>query len=422
MQSIGGNTGSQSSSPSTASAQPGSPFNPDSITRSSAPSVTTTSSTSSGTVASVQDATGQIASQSTTPSSPNVSSSNGSSSNIGGIVGGTIGGLLFGLVVGMLFMFCWARRRAAKASLSSRRAGKISPEKNGTDRSTLQAYESPSDPARWLVYLPQPSDDTELKHQVKTMYNQIDLHVENFYTDRDGGLLTEAVQSILARYETDLLPAPVATIMASTSSKKAVIKHCLTCTIVSRIDAVRPIPQSFLPSEIAALPALLAKNADVEHVSRKKGMHSLNLANHIVSLSSESWLTENDPVFDEAYSTWRVLTAYIRPSAASLTPTQEASVTSEAANFTEAFGPWSKSRGNAAQKANLEEIMRNAIGVGTLLFSQPSVCEFRWIQTSKRHANSATFYITPALLRTSDASGHALSSPHTLLKAAKNND
>jgi hypothetical protein len=103
--------------------------------------------------------------------------------------------------------------------------------------------------------LPQPADDTKLRQSVKTLYDRLELHVENFYTDSPTSSSNDNRWSAdLQRLETPYLPAPVESLLQQTRAITVVIKHCLAFLVISGINAHTDSPFSFLPEEVTAVP------------------------------------------------------------------------------------------------------------------------------------------------------------------------
>ena len=121
----------------------------------------------------------------------------------------------------------------------------------------------------------------------------------------------------------------------------------------------------------------------------------------------------------EAYSYWRVLTAYLRPPNANdredeimLSPEQDSAIQSAATNFSRAFEQWANpSQNSSARVQNLAAIMRHAASLGLVLFSQPSEFQYVWRNARDRSSRGSTerrIVVTPGLVKVSDDRGRAL--------------
>jgi hypothetical protein len=99
----------------------------------------------------------------------------------------------------------------------------------------------------------------KLRQGVKTLYDRLELHVENFYTDSPTTSPSQAIDNnrwsaALQRLGTPYLPAPVESLLQQARAKTVVIKHCLAYLVISGIDAHTDSPFSFLPEEVTAVP------------------------------------------------------------------------------------------------------------------------------------------------------------------------
>ena len=114
----------------------------------------------------------------------------------------------------------------------------------------------------WEKHLPQPADDNSIRLTVKTFLHQVELHVENFYSDSAApSNVSDELQTELQMLDSPFLPKPLAVVLPQARSKTALIKHCLAHLIVKNITAEdNPDPsQSFLPLEFVALPNTIAR-------------------------------------------------------------------------------------------------------------------------------------------------------------------
>lgn len=223
-------------------------------------------STESPVSTSATSATSTSPLQATIPSQQNGNSApdKGGTGSTAALAGGIAGALIAGLLIGMVVSLLWSRFR----NRGHRRGGRNGPalekhlsfSKNPTETSRAVTGDSDDDSTAWQVHLPQPIDDSSLRRSVKTLYHQIDLHVENFYVDTDTGHTPEddTSDSELQHYETNLLSTTLRNALAGTQGKRVIIKHCLTHLILSRIDPECPVQYSFLAPEVGALSHAIA--------------------------------------------------------------------------------------------------------------------------------------------------------------------
>jgi len=106
----------------------------------------------------------------------------------------------------------------------------------------------------WLQHLPQSLDDKTVQSAVKTLFDQVELHVENFY--RDVLLpVTPEMQEQLQKVVSNNLPDSVAALLPQTRHSTALIKHCLAQLIVTNISTTNSV---LLPEDYTALPQVIA--------------------------------------------------------------------------------------------------------------------------------------------------------------------
>jgi hypothetical protein len=92
-----------------------------------------------------------------------------------------------------------------------------------------------------------------MRTSVKALFDQIELHVENFYRNAAVSISPE-MQTELMKVDSNHLPDSVVGLLSQTRTPAMLIKHCLAHLIVSRITADNDAPASFLPADFVALP------------------------------------------------------------------------------------------------------------------------------------------------------------------------
>lgn len=101
--------------------------------------------------------------------------------------------------------------------------------------------------------LPQPMDDNSIKMAMRTLYQQIELHVENFYQENSVPESRDSMDSFLSLTSTTS-PMP--------SSKLVAIKQALAHLILTHISADHPPATSFLPPEFTSLAQSVDRNTN----------------------------------------------------------------------------------------------------------------------------------------------------------------
>lgn len=105
----------------------------------------------------------------------------------------------------------------------------------------------------WMEHLPQPADDQSILRSIRTLYQQIELHVENFYSDASVGQISDSVHSQMFKVDSGLLTPSLYDLMLQSNAKSALIKHSLAHLILTNIDFNEASETSFLPSEFVGL-------------------------------------------------------------------------------------------------------------------------------------------------------------------------
>lgn len=174
----------------------------------------------------------------------------------GGIVGAFIGGALIAFLITFLFM-SWRRKKDHKALGSS-----MSKNDDPTKRYTVGAkVEAPLvDPKHaWELHLPQPADDASLQKAMKTLYDRLELHVENFYSNSSSATHRPAVDeenwtTVVGQLETPYLPSSLEAMLQQGRAKTTIMKHCIAYLTVSGIDLNSNSSFPLLPTELTSVP------------------------------------------------------------------------------------------------------------------------------------------------------------------------
>lgn len=102
--------------------------------------------------------------------------------------------------------------------------------------------------------LPQQADDATVQSRFSTLYDQIELHAENFYKDASP-MIPPSIEGALSRYDTPLLGAPLAARLEESPRATTILKHVLSyeisTTVVDPTSADRK--RSLLPTPLLAL-------------------------------------------------------------------------------------------------------------------------------------------------------------------------
>ncbi|GAB1742847.1 hypothetical protein NU219Hw_g8554t1 [Hortaea werneckii] len=316
----------------------------------------------------------------------------------GALAGGIVGAALAAALITGLVTF-WCMRKATNRSLrTSRRNDRhrrlCKDDKHaglgaGRARRMDSAPDASTSRASWEQFLPQSLDDHTVQNSVKVLFDQIQLHVENFYFDpHDPVNIPGEGHERLSELQTPHLPGPLVDCMKSSKSVLPVIKHCLAYQVDQGMTAgqqPRLLPLGFTYA--------CGDRAFSDSTGRKAVA-----ACHVFTM-------------------WRMLTAYFRQNAG----TQTESAAFLARNiemyvdaFTDAFAEWrNESQDVAAAKSHLEGLLNNAASVATTLFSQPSMYQFSWIYTPQQNRS---VLVVPAFRKVTDEQGEVLEQPQELMR------
>lgn len=103
-------------------------------------------------------------------------------------------------------------------------------------------------------FLPQQADDDTVMQKILVLFDQIELHVDNFYGEYSEKLSIEQ-EGELSRYGSPTLTTPLAALLETSHRKTAIVKHCLGFYVLNSISSPAS-PDNLLPDEISALLAL----------------------------------------------------------------------------------------------------------------------------------------------------------------------
>ena len=182
-----------------------------------------------------------------------------------------------------------------------------------------------------------------LRTQVKTLFEQIEMHVDNFYVNTAVGLplLTPEQQEQIQKFDTPYLEDSMAGVLPEASDPRPVIKHCLANTVVSGIDFTSNKTRGYalLPSDM------------------------MSMYQTISSMASEQQVRQ-----------WRNDTMSLLGTDAIV---GAVNISTVVRHFTQAFSPWaSETYSLEARMSHLTKVIREAVELGSEIFGQPG--EFRW--------------------------------------------
>lgn len=173
---------------------------------------------------------------------------------VGAAVGCLIGGaLVAGLLVWLFLSSRHKRQRFQDGPTKDQQSSSNGNHEKSLPIAPLLAAKAAGAGVGWEQHLPQSESDSTIRMSVKALFDQIELHVENFYRDASVSI-NSGMQSELMKVDSNHLPGPVVRLLPETKTPTLLIKHCLAHLIVSRITADTDTPASFLPADFVALP------------------------------------------------------------------------------------------------------------------------------------------------------------------------
>ncbi|KAK5698364.1 hypothetical protein LTR17_023738 [Elasticomyces elasticus] len=302
---------------------------------------------------------------------------------VGGIIGAAVGAALLAFLITSLVCL----RRIKSQERSSKRRSRL-------DRSVLEKPLAAVVKYSWEQYLPQSADDHTVRCAVKTLFDALQLHVENFYS-RSPVEISEGIRANLDLVQSTSTNVPVAELFARCASPLPIIKQCMCYAVAASIDPSAHPSQSLLPIGWALPPS----STDPIEPSKPRAAAKR-----------------------QAICTWRVLTAFLNsdprndPAYLAFFDQKIAALVEQ---FTVAFRPWQKKgQGLDAAQQNLTVVLSNAINVAILLFSQASTFEFRWPSEHEHDVpyTRGAMIVVPEFVKTADEKGEVLRLTQTMIE------
>lgn len=118
-------------------------------------------------------------------------------------------------------------------------------------------------------YLPQSVDDKTIQNAVRTLFDQIELHVDNYY-HKTAVVMEGPVLTTLSLFDSGYLPAPVADMIASPQAVLPVIKYCIANLLITGITPGSYEADSLLPARLATAPVKLTAASVASNEQRGK--------------------------------------------------------------------------------------------------------------------------------------------------------
>lgn len=196
--------------------------------------------------------------QSVAPIQSVASSQHSKSSNslsAGAVAGAAVGGLAVGGLVALVLCFYFFRRQRTRGMTRGTSEAQKSPPAFTSDKKTLPIAVAP--PQRTIdndldSLLPQEADDNTVRRKASTLFDQFELHVENYYQDVKVSI-PPAMESELSRFSSPHLSEPLVAFLNSTSRPMTLLKHSLAFHVMSLTSATGENARSLLPQELVGM-------------------------------------------------------------------------------------------------------------------------------------------------------------------------
>ena len=131
------------------------------------------------------------------------------------------------------------------------------------------------------VLLPQKADDATIRSRFSTLYDQIELHIENFYNDASP-IIPPATEGALSRYDTSILAGPLVGELEESPRATTLLKHVLCYEIFAMTVWPTPGKQSLLPDDLTSA---LKDSHNSEHQANDRGKRAPSIQNLLVAHS-----------------------------------------------------------------------------------------------------------------------------------------
>jgi hypothetical protein len=181
-----------------------------------------------------------------------------STTNVGAIAGAAVGAAAGAAILAAILTYLLmrsrlsAKKRTNDTNISTPNDSTYEMNKGYFSESVVESKDGSGD---WTRHLPQPADDISIVTTIETICQQIELHVDNFYsnTEPPQDSISERTRALLHEIDTGLVPPPLSEAMMEYKFKKTLVKQALAYLILSNITIEDGSPGSLLPHDVAEL-------------------------------------------------------------------------------------------------------------------------------------------------------------------------
>ncbi|ORY12348.1 hypothetical protein BCR34DRAFT_304179 [Clohesyomyces aquaticus] len=224
---------------------------------------------------------------------------------------------------------------------------------------------SPDTPDFLAGVLPPPADDQTVREKVASLFDQIQLHVENFYRDVHASI-TPSMETGLSRFGNG--GEGVAEMLQNSSRPTVVLKHALMGYVLGITSPAGGTDVALFPKDVTGI------------------------------RDGEQFKGDSD--LSAAYALYKRLAVHLHSSTPP-PPSRKSDILEAAEHFSLTFFPWANPRyGDQEQDENLVQIINSALELSIWLYGEPASYEFRWEGVGRRG-----IVLAPGLTKMDDGSG-----------------
>lgn len=180
-----------------------------------------------------------------------------STTNVGAIAGAAVGAAAGAAILAAILTYLLMRSRlfAKKRTNDTDITPNDSPYEMNKGYFSESVVESKDGSENWIRHLPQPADDVSIVTTLETICQQIELHVDNFYSNTEPPLssISERTRVSILEIDTGLVSPSLSEAMIEYRFKKMLVKQALAYLILSNITIEDGSPGSLLPQDVAEL-------------------------------------------------------------------------------------------------------------------------------------------------------------------------
>jgi hypothetical protein len=167
----------------------------------------------------------------------------------GAAAGGVVGGFFAGAFICALLIWLFRRHKRQKRVVPRYSRHDESIPGHVQESKEMRDLAIPMSVTGWQKHLPQEKDDGTIARTVKTVFDQVQVHMEGFYKPRSEKLTEEAMAAIKR-----ISPPDLARKLGRAPDSVSLLEAILVRWIVQRMSLRSVAAESFLPAEYTKIP------------------------------------------------------------------------------------------------------------------------------------------------------------------------